>query len=83
MASIVKPLTDADKPWRAKVSRIIAAQARIAWEAANIKKDGTRYRKHHQYTLPEITNELVECLNTNDEARAKAIMMYRPEVERL
>lgn len=69
--------------WRHKAERIIAAECFESWRRMNHSKSGRRYKKHRPYRVPERSERLLACLNTNDEAGAKAIFIYEaPEIER-
>lgn len=59
--------------WQQKANRIIAALCLDAYRKANTKPDGTRYSSYRPYEPPYIARHLVECLDTNDEERAKGI----------
>ena len=56
--------------WQDKANRIIGAQCANAWRQANAGK-----RKHIPYSVPSVSQELVECLGTNDEHKAKALFI--------
>lgn len=62
-------------PWRHKAQRLIAAMCHMSYTKANTRPDGTHYRRHRPYSVPVLAEELLACLNTNDEARAKAIFL--------
>lgn len=65
-----------DKPWREKASREIASLSYAAWDKANPKNSrGQRPKKHKPYSIPAYAADLVTCLNTDDEERAKAMFM--------
>lgn len=53
--------------WQDKANKIIADYSYQAW-LNNNKKPG--------YIIPSIARDLVDCLNTNNEERAKAIFVY-------
>ncbi len=61
--------------WHDKAHRIIGELCAASERQANTRKDGTRTRKHHQYSVPAIAQELVEALGQKNEERAKAIFM--------
>lgn len=67
--------------WQEKAHRIIAALSRESWAKVNILKNGRQRKKHVPYTIPEAAADLVECLKTNDEERAKAMFVFNYEVE--
>ncbi len=62
-------------PWRQKAHVIIAKLNLDAWHKANHDKNGKRYKRHRPYTPPEDAQTLVDCLNKNDEERAKALFI--------
>ena len=62
--------------WQDRVKKIIEQLAYQAYTQANTKKGGGRYKRHRPYSVPPVCGELLECLNNNDEERAKAIMMF-------
>lgn len=62
-----------DRAWREKANRIIGELSLESWRQANVRKDGAVRRKHVPYSVPQLAQVLVECLNKNDEERAKAI----------
>ncbi len=64
------------RTWRDKAHEVIASLSRDAWLKANTTKAGTRRKVHRQYVIPVLADELVECLATDDEARAKAIFNW-------
>ena len=73
----------ADAPWREKAKRLIAAFARQAYERENRLPNGKLCKIYRPYALPEVAEELVRCLDTNDEERAKSIFVHSYEVEKL
>jgi hypothetical protein len=71
------------KSWEEKAHRIIGALCLKAYREKNIHSDGTRYKKHRPYAVPEAANSLVKCLSSGDEVMAKHIFMYDYEVSQL
>ena len=65
-----------EKTWRHKAHKIIGEISYAAWERANTKKNGARYKKHRAYTVPELATKLIKCLDKNDEVGAKRIFIY-------
>jgi hypothetical protein len=62
--------------WRDKAERIIGTLSQQAYHDANAPKHGRPWRKRHvPYSIPQLAKDLVECLNTNDEERAKALFL--------
>jgi hypothetical protein len=68
------------KTWRDKADRTIAELCMAAFKAANTKRDGSRYKKHRPYSVPEKAAELANLLGWKDqkaaEIRAKQIFVY-------
>ena len=65
------------RDWRTKAQDEILKLCRQSYVQANTRKDGKRYKKHQAYAVPVLAEELVDCLNTEDEERAKAIFLFR------
>lgn len=62
--------------WRDKAERLIGTLSQQAYHDANAPKHGRLWRKRHvPYSVPQLAKDLVECLNTNDEHRAKALFL--------
>ena len=61
--------------WRDKAQRIIARLCERSYQQANTSRAGRRYRSHHAYTVPAEAVMLIDCLNTDDEERAKALFV--------
>ena len=57
--------------WQGKANRIISILSLHAFKEANPKPN----RKAKFYRMPDLASELVECLNTDDEIRAKALFL--------
>lgn len=62
--------------WQEKVHKVIARAATDAYNKANRNKNGSLKKKHVPYTLPVWVDDLVSCLNKDDEEEAKRIMLY-------
>lgn len=60
---------DSDKTWRGKAKRIIHKQCEQSYRQAN----PLPRKKHKPYHVPEFAKELLDCLNTDDEVRAKGL----------
>lgn len=56
--------------WRKKADRLIAVACRQAWLGA-----GNPSKRHKPYGVPGIAQDLIECLDSNDENRAKEIFL--------
>jgi hypothetical protein len=63
------------KPWQQKAHAVIAELCAAAWRRTNLDRHGRPYPKHRPYPRPADAQALVECLNSNDEERAKAIFL--------
>jgi len=61
--------------WRNKARSIISAECSASYKAVNFTKAGKKLKKHVPHTVPPIAQALVECLQKNDECRAKAIFL--------
>jgi len=64
------------KSWEEKAHRIIARVCLESYRAANVKKDGSRRRRHVPYGVPDVAKRLVEALGRGDEETAKAIFLF-------
>jgi hypothetical protein len=61
--------------WKEKAHRIIGELSAVAYRQANRLPNGTMRKKHVPYSIPAEAAELVDCLNKNDERRAKALFI--------
>lgn len=66
--------------WETRAHSLIAELARVSYLEANTDRRGNRYRRHRPYSLPTIARDLVECLGTRNEERAKAIFFLVSDV---
>lgn len=57
--------------WEDKAHRLIALLCRASYKQANARPR----KKHRPYSVPETAQELIACLDTRDEKRAKAIFL--------
>lgn len=64
--------------WHVRAHKIIAALCLESYRQANKGK-----KRHVPYSVPETAMELIECLNTDDEKRAKAIMLWDYHADRV
>jgi hypothetical protein len=64
------------KSWRDKAAEEIGKLCRAEYLRVNTTKAGKRRKKHVSYSVPAIAEELVECLETDNEYRAKQIFLY-------
>ncbi len=63
------------KTWKDRANQFIHMACKQSYLKANTKKDGSLYKKHHPYAVPEIAEKLISCLNNEDEETAKAIFL--------
>ncbi len=61
-------------PWKEKANRLISNLSHQAWKEANFR-NGKQLKRYVPYTIPPLARELVECLDTDNEERAKALFM--------
>ena len=55
--------------WQEKAHRLIAEMCEASYRQSNPPGK----RRHVPYSVPALAQELVACLNANDEERAKAV----------
>ena len=72
-----------EKTWQDKAHRIIAALCLESYSKTNTKKDGGKYKTHRPYIVPQEAEILIECLNTNDEHRAKSMFVWDYKISKL
>jgi hypothetical protein len=58
--------------WYTKAHRIIAELSQAAYRAAG---NGSHRKRHVPYSVPETAEMLIDCLNRDDEERAKVIFI--------
>jgi hypothetical protein len=75
--------TESSADWRDKANRLIAAACRQSQLQANTKPDGTRYKKHRPYSVPAVAKNLIDCLNADDEHRAKSLYLYDYDTQQM
>lgn len=68
------------QPWENKAHRIIAALCLQSKQEALARTNHRRKRQLRlqdccPYAVPQLAQDLIECLNTQDEARAKALFL--------
>lgn len=63
--------------WMAKAHRVINDLCRQSWYQANHDAQGRRYKRHRPYAIPYEAEQLVKCLENQDEEGAKAIFLSR------
>jgi hypothetical protein len=59
------------KPWAEKAHRIIGRLCLDSYRQSNPKPG----RKHVPYVVPALAQDLVDCLNKDDEVRAKCLFL--------
>lgn len=57
--------------WQDKAHRLIGNLCHESYKQTNPVPG----RKHKDYHVPELAKQLIECLNTDDEHRAKALFL--------
>lgn len=62
-------------PWEQKAHRIIQNLCRESYNQSNTSASGKKYKKHRPYSVPELAEDLIECLANQDEERAKALFL--------
>jgi len=62
------------EPWEKKAHRIVYSLCLQSYRQANYRR-GRKLKRHHPYTVPYLASELVECLGTGDEEKAKALFL--------
>ena len=67
-----KEIVDSDMGWRKKASRIIGEYCLAEYNRVNKNK---KNKKHVPYSVPEIAEALLQCLNNNDEYEAKRLFI--------
>lgn len=63
--------------WRDRAKQMIAVAAKEAYIAAGNPWPAKHGKKHKQYTLPMWCVELIDCMNRDDEYRAKCIFNWQ------
>lgn len=61
--------------WQDKVHRVISDLCTQSYEQANRRPNGQLRRRHVPYSVPAVAALLIECLESDDEERAKAVML--------
>ena len=68
--------------WQTKAHRIIGELSRESWRKANMLPNGKLRKRHVPYSIPDVAQRLIECLDRNDEIGAKVIfnlLAFSPE----
>ena len=63
--------------WRNKAHTEIAKLCKESHRQANTNKSGKPYKRLRPYSVPELARDLIDCLNTDDEHRAKSIFVWK------
>jgi hypothetical protein len=66
--------------WRDKAHRIISDLCRQSYLQAETTKAGKRRKRHVPYSVPQAAQDLIDCIKTNNEERAKAIFLFNYDV---
>jgi hypothetical protein len=61
--------------WHDKAHRIIAEFCLDSYNRTNRNRQGKLYKHRRPYSVPAEAEILIDCLNTDDEARAKAYFL--------
>jgi hypothetical protein len=61
--------------WEYKAEKIISELCLESYKQANYFKNGQKKKKHVPYSVPAIAQELLNCIKTDDEEKAKAIFI--------
>ncbi len=69
--------------WREKANKVIYDLCKQSYLKSNLLPNGSLRKKHVPYSVPEEAIELIDCLNTNDEARAKSMFLFDYKIEKL
>jgi hypothetical protein len=69
--------------WKDKAHKIIGGLCRESYLKANKLPNGQLRKKHVPYSVPQEAMELVDCLNKNDEERAKQLFMHDYKIGKL
>lgn len=59
--------------WRNKAQRIVADECLASWRQANVTQDGRVRRKHVPYSVPALSQALIEALGNDDEHECKRL----------
>jgi hypothetical protein len=74
---VSNPFPDHDdsvlEPWERHAHEIIGKMCLASYESSNRMKDGSLRKKRVPYSVPSVAHELIECLNTRNEHRAKLL----------
>ena len=63
------------EPWIDKANRIIKTLSEKSYRDANIMKNGRKRKIYVPYSIPELAENLVQCISEGKEMRAKALFL--------
>jgi hypothetical protein len=72
-----------DKAWRNKAHRVIYALCQQSYLQANLLPNGTLRKRHVPYSVPDEAEQLVKCLQNNDEETAKSLFLHNYAISKL
>jgi hypothetical protein len=70
------------KTWQDKANLVIYGLCSQSYRQANYR-DGKPLKHHVPYSVPQEAKDLIDCLNNNDEAGAKAMFLHNYAIEKL
>ena len=70
-------------PWRNKAHKIINSLCRQSYLKENQLNNGKLRKKHVPYSVPEEAKELIDCLNRNDEEKAKEMFLNNYRISKI
>lgn len=71
------------KEWEKKAHRVINALCRQSFLKQNTTKSGALRKIHAPYSVPVEAVELIDCLKTGNELKAKSMFCFNYEISRL
>lgn len=75
--------TSALEPWKQKSHKVIYSLCRQSYEFNNVSKSGRKSSRHIPYSVPQEAQDLIDCLNTNNEEKAKAMFLFNYKIKNL
>lgn len=63
--------------WEQKAHRLIHDLCMESYKKENYAKNGMKKKRHHPYRVPELAQDLVDCVKTDNEEQAKYIFLTR------
>ena len=70
------------QPWVKKANALVYALCQKSYMQANYK-NGKKYKKHVPYSVPQEAQDLLDCIQRDDEEGAKAMFLYNYAIEKL